>query len=260
MKLFNRLLVCSALAATGAPLGAQTAPAAQPAASPQGAIDQRAIDALEKSRAYLRTLKSFEARVEAVSEEVLDDGEKLEFLNRVRYEYRAPNKLFADWQTDRTARTLFFDGKTATVYAPRAGVYAQVPATGSVADMLRNAAEKQGIIFPLPDLFYWATQGSPDYKVDIARYIGPARLAGVDTNQYFFRQGNIDWQVWIETGDRPVPRKFVITDRSDPERSSFRAMVGWNPDVVLDDGRFTFQPPKGVEQIKFVSLSAEKAK
>ena len=29
-------------------------------------------------------------------------------------------------------------------------------------------------------------------------------------DHYAFRQGKIDWQIWITTGSKPLPRKVVI--------------------------------------------------
>ncbi len=49
----------------------------------------------------------------------------------------------------------------------------------------------------------------------------PATLDGVLTNQYAFRQGEVDWSVWIEQGDRPLPRKLMIIDRSRPSSPPF---------------------------------------
>ena len=80
---------------------------------------------MERSRAYLRTLRSFEVRAYATRQDVLDDGTKIDLINRVRYEYRAPDRLFVAWQSDNNERRLYYNGKTLTLFAPRIGYYAR---------------------------------------------------------------------------------------------------------------------------------------
>lgn len=245
----NRLS-CLGLAAAGILVATPAAGLAQ--APPRGVasmLDATAMERLEASRRYLRSLRSFEVRAQTTIQEVIDDDAKVELMNRVRYEYRAPDRLFINWQSDRNERRLYFDGRTATVFAPRVGYFARVDAPGSVADMLRRAAEDHGIIFPLPDLFYWAAQDAPAYALQRAVSLGPAEIAGVQTDHLLFRQEEVDWQVWIERGERPLPRKIVITDRSDPARPSLSALLQWNPNVALDDARFTFTPPEGARAV-----------
>lgn len=236
-------LALALLLATAAPPTIQ----AQPQAA---AVDPEAMAALERMRAHLRSLRSFEVRAQTTIQEVIDDDIKVDLLHHVRYDYRAPDRLFADWQSDRQERRLYFDGRTATIFAPRVGYYASTQVPGTVAQMLRRAAEEQGIIFPLPDLFYWATQSAPAYDIQQASYVGPARVAGFDLDHYAFRQSDVDWQVWIERGARPLPRKIVITDRTDRARPSVTALLAWNPDAQLSDDRFVFTAPQGTRAIQ----------
>jgi len=222
--------------------------------------ESRALNALEASREYLRSLRSFEVRAQTTIQEVLDDDTKVDLVNRVRYEYRAPDRLAVAWQSDRGERRLYFDGRTLAVFAPRVGYFAQVQAPGTVAQLLRRAAQDYDVIFPLPDLFYWAASDAPVYDIQRAVYVGPSRILDVDTDQYLFRQGDVDWQVWIQRGERPVPRKIVITDRSDPAQPSLTALLQWNPDVPLGDDRFVFAPPEGARPIEMASLPRETAR
>lgn len=235
-------------------------PSAQTSGTTPAAVEPAATQALEASRAYLRSLRSFEVRAQTTIQEVIDDDVKVDLLNHVRYEYRAPDRLFIDWQSDRQERRIYYDGRKLTIYAPRVGYYTQIQSRGTVADLLRNAAENYGIVVPLPDLFYWATQNSPVYDLKSASHLGSARLAGVDTDHYLFRQADVDWQVWIERGPRPLPRKIVITDRTDPAQPSMTALLQWNPDVKFDDARFVFTPSQNAQRIAIADLSRENAK
>ncbi len=250
LRALSSILLATA-ALTGAP--ALTQPAA-----PQG-IDPQARSAIERMRAYLRTLGSFEVRAESTIEEAMEGDVNVDLASRVRYEYRAPDKLLAEWRSDRQSRRLYYDGKTLTVLAPPSGYYASIPASGSVGSILTRAAEDYGIVFPLPDLFLWAVADAPALDVTSGSYLGYARVAGADTDHYIFRQPQVDWQIWIERGERPLPRKVVITDRVDPQRPTFSALLQWNPNVPLTNERFVFTPNEATQRIEIVELELEGA-
>lgn len=261
MKITASLAATALLLAVTGVARAQTAtPAAPAAALSASRIDPAVMSALDASRAYLRTLKSFELRAESTVDEVEPDDLKLEVINQVRYDYRKPNKLFVDWRTDRQSRRIFFDGKALTIYAPRVGLYASVPETGTVGDLLDRVAAKYGLDFPLPDIFQWSVGTQPVYNLKSAAYVGYARIAGADTDQYVFRQDDVDWQVWIERGARPLPRKIVITTRTDPTQPKFSALLQWNVDVALPDSQFVYTPAAGAKPVTVVQVNPKEAK
>ena len=45
--------------------------------------------------------------------------------------------------------------------------------------------------------------------------VGPSVVGGVTCEQYAFRQADIDWQIWIQLGDYPLPRRLVATTTTD---------------------------------------------
>jgi hypothetical protein len=190
----------------------------------------------------------------------VEDGDlKLETIWRARYDFVKPDKLFIEWRSDRLVRQLYFDGKTTTLIAPRLGYYASVQQPGTVADMLTSAARDYGVILPLPDLFLWAVKGAEPIDIQQAMVIGYARIAGVDTDQYVFRQRDADWQVWIERGDHPLPRKIVINARDDPAKPKFSALLQWNLNPEFPADQFSFKAPPGSASVGFVKLNAAEA-
>jgi hypothetical protein len=230
-------------------------PPADQSAAP--AIDQKAMDALERSRAYLRTLSRFELRAAMTIDDVEDNDFKLEEINRVRYDFDKPNKLFIEWLTDRRVREVYFDGQSMTLFAPRTGFYATIHQPGTVADMLDTAEKDHGIVLPLPDIFKWAVRSDPVRNLEMAQVVGYAEIAGVDTDQYAFRQPDIDWQIWIQRGDKPLWRKIVITARDDPTKPKVSALLGWDLTPTFAADLFTFKPPPGTASVGLVTLKDE---
>ena len=231
---------------------APTPPAPGPTAAAPPAIDPDAVEALRKMSAYLSTLPGFELTSKTSLDLVTVDGQKLTFDGVARYKARRPNGLVLEVSSDLKTRKYFYDGKEFTVLAPELGYYATVPAPATIRETLDTLYQKFGVELPLDDLFRWSEPGGTRAeKLTSAFDVGSATIEGVDTEQYAFREGDIDWQIWITEGDKPLPVKVVIVDRTDPALPAYVARLSWNtsPTFAADD--FTFHPPSGARSIKF---------
>jgi hypothetical protein len=164
---------------------------------------------------------------------------------------------------DRKRRQFFYDGKTLTQYGPITGYYASVAAPSTISELVQVLDQKYDLNLPLADLFLWGTDKDGLGDIKSAIYIGPSRIGGIDCDHYVFRQADIDWQIWIERGKTPLPRKLVITTTSEPTQPQYVAVLKWDLAPKLDDKTFTFVPPKGaqkIEQATAAALAAEKKK
>ena len=146
-------------------------------------------------------------------------------------------------------RLYVYDGKSFTLSAERANLYATVPAPASIAKLGEALEEKHGIEVPLVDLFRWGSPGWSASGITSASDVGPAVVAGTTCEQYAFRQQDIDWQLWIQQGDHPLPRKLVITSRDDEARPQHTAVYTWSLAPSFNEGAFTFEPPKGAARV-----------
>ncbi|BDU18157.1 DUF2092 domain-containing protein [Lysobacter auxotrophicus] len=228
--------------------------AASSAIATAPAVQPEAVAALERMSAYLRGLKQFGLHADTTIDLVTDDEQKLQFPGTLDYKVRAPDRLYIGMKTDRKERELFYDGKTLTVYGPRNKLYAQTPAPPTIAALLGAAEDRYGIELPLADLFLWGTAKAPTSSLRSAAYVGPARIDGSVTDQYAFRQDGVDWQIWIEAGDKPLPRRLVITTTADPAQPQYASTLTWNTNAKVRDADFAFVPPKDAHRIEFVEV------
>ena len=102
---------------------------------------------------------------------------------------------------------------------------------------------------PLEDLFQWGGPQSKDTDIKSAMFIGPSNVDGVSCGHYAFRQEGLDWQVWIQLGDFPLPRRLVLTTMTDEARPQYVATYTWNLAPSFNDAAFTFVPPAGAGKI-----------
>ena len=238
---------------------AQTAAKSPPAtATALPAVEPEAVQALTRMSAYLGTLVSYEITAETSLDLVLDDGQALKLDGVNRYLVRRPDAFVVEVATAYKVRRLVYDGKRLTVHAPELGYYATVEAPPTIRETLDAAHDQYGLDVPLNDLFRWAdpTRSEAD-RLKEAMVVGPARIGGVECTQYAFREGDIDWQIWIENGERPVPRKVVIVDRKSEDHPQFEARLAWNMTPAVSNDSFTFRPTKDEKLIRLSSLNTK---
>jgi len=235
---------------------AQTPPAgAAPAAA--SAVDQASIQALKDMGAFLQTLKRFQVSTELTGERVLVDGQKLQHTATANMDVERPNKLRALMHSSRSERELIFDGKTVTLYTPAQKYYSTVEFVCTIGELINRLEERFGVELPLSDLFLWGTPAAPLDKIESAMNAGQDFVGEDLCDHYAFRQGTIDWQVWITIGSKPLPRKIVITNRADEARPQSVSLINWNLKPTFKDLVFKFTPPKGATKIEIVPVKTK---
>ena len=228
-------------------------------------VDQDALAALERMGGYLRTLKAFQLKADVVTEDVRTDGQKVQIIRSVDLVARRPDRLFADVRNDRQQRMFFYDGKTFTLYAPRPQFYATVAAPSTIEKLADDLEDKYDIELPLVDLFRWGTPEADMSDITSAVDLGPSAINGVTCEQFGFRQDGIDWQLWIQRGENPLPCRIVITTLTDEARPQHTATYTWNLAPSFDDNTFAFRPPTSakpipIAQVPVVASSSNNAK
>ncbi len=90
-------------------------------------------------------------------------------------------------------------------------------------------------------------------NVETGYVVGEHPVSGIRCHHLAFTQEAIDWQIWVEVGPRPVPRKLVITHREEPGSPQYIAELSeWNFEPRLSGHYFTFRPPDGANEIEFL--------
>jgi hypothetical protein len=226
-------------------------------AAPANPVDPAAVQALKDMGAHLQSLQRFRVTTELSGERVLADGQKLQHSATAQMDVQRPNKLRARMTSARSERQLIFDGKTVTLYTPAQKYYSTVDFTGTLADLVEQLEERYGIEVPLSDLFVWGTPLAPLDKIESAMNAGQDFIGDDLCDHYAFRQGKVDWQIWITASGKPLPRKIVITSRADEARPQSVHLIDWNLKPAFGETTFRFTPPKGASKVEIVPRKAK---
>ncbi len=227
-------------------------------AEEQPIMDPEAQQLLKGMSDYLATLKQFKVSGEATREDVLGSGEKLMFHIQYQADVRRPDKLHLARQSGDKDQELFYDGEQITLFGKTRQVYATSKAPSTLDETLDFADEVLGISASARDLIYQDVYDGLMSDVVSGNYIGQTVVGGVLCNHLAFRADEVDWQIWIEDGDRPLPRKYVITSRWLTGAPQYvQRLKEWDLSADIPDARFRFKAPEGATKIRFLSQRSD---
>ena len=167
-------------------------------------------------------MKQFRVDTDATIEAVLPTGQKLQFGQRVAVTVQRPNRMRVERVGELINQTFYYDGKTLSVNLPDEKYYATAQAPPTMEAMLDFARDKLDVIAPGSDLIYKNAFERLTQGLTSAFVVGKAVIGGVRCDHIAFRNAEVDWQIWIQEGDKPLPRKFIVTSKRMPRIAAVR--------------------------------------
>jgi len=230
--------------------GAQQPPSTSPAALPPAGVEARADQELRRMSEFLAKLPRFALEAEETFDEIEAGEPRRQLTNLRRVAVERPALFAADATGDTLNRAAWYDGARLSIVDKEHNTYATVEAPATIDATLDMLEDNYGVVLPLADLLYSDPYRGLIEGVTYGRYLGLHLAAGVPCHHLAFAQGTIEWQVWIEAGDKPLPRKLVITyvlEEGEPQYSA--TIRRWNLEPTFAEGLFTFVAPEGAQRI-----------
>ncbi|HUI07555.1 MAG TPA: DUF2092 domain-containing protein [Verrucomicrobiae bacterium] len=248
-------LMAGALAGLMA-LSASAADVANPAVA-KPAIDPQADELLRRMGDYLAQAPFFSVSAEIWQDVQLSSGQQVQAGRTIELQVRRPNRFHAEVRSTRRNRALYYDGKSITLVNRVQNFYGSIPAPATLDEALDVASERFGITLPLEDLIVSDPYQNAMRKIVSGIRLGPATVLGVPCEHLAFSLGTVDWQVWIEDGAQPVPRKIVITYKDEEGTPEYTAILShWDFQTKLADFVFNFEPPAGASKIDVAEIKS----
>ena len=138
--------------------------------------------------------------------------------------------------------------------SPNQNVYAKTPKPGSIDDAVVYFVRDLGMKLPLSVLMQTTAPKELDQRTQTLDYVEKTSIFGTPAHHLAGRTESVDYQLWIEDGDRPLPLRLVLTYRKEKGQPQFRAQFSnWNFAPEVPSSLFEFVPPSGVQQIAFLA-------
>jgi hypothetical protein len=214
---------------------------------------------LERSAAFLEQQQSFSFEAHVGFDVLQLNGQRLEFGGTRKATVRRPDRARVEAKRrDGDEKTLFFDGERISVDMPAENAYVSVEYPGSLDSALDYLVEDLGTPAPLEDFLSSNFLAEAEGKIESGFYVQDATIAGRLCEHLAFRTSEVDVQIWIEAGDRPLPCRLVITYKTAEGSPQFWAQFHhWNLSPETPDSLFAFVPPDGAEHLPIQAVVEE---
>jgi hypothetical protein len=220
-----------------------------------GAHAQDAATILKAMSDYVTAQKSISISFDSDIEVVTSDLQKIQFTSSGQVLLNRPDKLRVTRTGGYTDVELVFDGKTATLLGKNVNAFAQADAPGTVDQLIDRIRDESNISMPGADLLLSRVYDELTSDVFDAKHIGQGVIDGVDCEHLAFRGAEVDWQLWVETGARPIPRKYVITSKHVTGAPQYTLRVkDWKTDPPASADAFVFKAPADAKKVEFAAL------
>ena len=229
--------------------------AAGPATGAEG-IAPDADKILQSMSTYMGGTQAFSMNADIDFEIVTKDGQKLQFSSSATVVLKRPAKFSIQRRGMFADAEFIFNGKTLTVFGKNLNAYAQTEVSGTIDDAIRAFEMETGIPAPGADLLFADPYAVLSSGVESSIYVGVAYVNGIACHHLAFREDKVDWQLWVKTGDEPLPMKYVITSKwmtgAPQYQISFR---DWNTNPQINDEQFTFSVPKDAIRLETIPVN-----
>jgi hypothetical protein len=224
------------------------------AVSPAHADDPAKI--LKSMTDYLGGQKTLSASFESDIEIITPELQKIQFTSSGQMKLSRPDKLRVRRTGGYSDVDLVYDGKTISLYGNDAKAYVQADAPGTVDQMIAAMQARSGLGMPGTDLIVSNAYDELMASTTDGKHIGQGVVDGVECEHLAFRTPETDWQIWIEPGAKPVPRKYVITSKTLAGAPQYTLRIrDWKTDAFADADTFVFKAPAGASKIDLESAA-----
>jgi hypothetical protein len=220
------------------------------------AQDQDAAKILKAMTDYVANHKVISTTYDTDIEVLTNDLQKIQFAASGQMLLSRPDKTRVSRTGGYADVELVFDGKTLSVLGKNLNAYAQTDAAGSVDQLVDRLRNQFGVPIPAADLLLSNAYDELMKDVLDAKHIGRGVIDGIECDHLAFRNPDVDWQLWVEVGSRPIPRKYVITSKAVTGAPQYTLRIkDWKTDVQVPADAFAFKPPADAKKVEIGALA-----
>jgi hypothetical protein len=224
-------------------------------------VEPQALEALRRMSATLAAAKAFTYRSVSTAEVPAKTGQFITLFSTVEVALKRPDRLRARLSGEAPHFDFYFDGTTASAFAPAANVYSTVQAPATIDAMLPALEQETGIRIVSAPLLVSDPYAMLTRDLSSGAIVGPTVINGRPCQHLAFRSPGINWEIWVESDQRALPWRVAVTFTDRPNFP--RVLIGflsWNlhPWMKADD--FAFRKPAGAREIPFPAVVKSNAR
>jgi hypothetical protein len=226
------------------------------AASPAVADETDARRLLQAMSDFLASQDTLTVDYDALWEVVTTEDQKLGLASSGTVALARPDGIRATRSNGFEDLLMVFDGKTFTLAASQAGVYASIDVRGEIDTLIDTLRDTYGLPFPAADLMVADPYGALMSEVVDIKDLGGGVIRGTECDHLAFRTETVDWQIWIAHGAEPFPCRFQIVSKTVEQGPSYLVdFHDWQSDAAVEANSFAFSATAGATRIEFSTFT-----
>lgn len=251
--MFQKLKVGACCVALCVVMASQTY-AAETAAEQTSAFDPMADKVLRSADAYLKSQKSLAVKAETLLDIVTDDGQIITYTTQIKLSLERPNKLYIKRVGVIRNQEIFYNGSQLVLHSLNHNVYAmkqQVPPT--IDQMMDFSTAQLGLQVPGSDLLYKDLYDGMMSGAVFGVYLGKVVVDDVECHHLSYRGDELDFQLWIESGDEAKPKRFMIVSKLMTTAPRYMINITSMEHAEFTNETFNFTPQVDERRIRFLT-------
>jgi hypothetical protein len=206
-------------------------------------------DILKRMTNYIGAQQTISAIIDTHVEVLATELPISQFASSAQVLLSRPNKVRAIQTGGPSDMELVYDGKMLSILGKNRNVYAQVRLSGTFDELIERLRRRR-VVLPFADLLRAGAYETLTSEITYAKHLGRDVIAGVECEHLAFGTAEVDWQLWVELGPRPIPRKYVITRKTLARPVQYTLVVReWQTDTPARVSAFTFSPPADATRV-----------
>ncbi len=207
------------------------------------------FDVLKKDLDYMAKLPQFSMNVADCYDEVSEDGQKVSYTTERDMFVRRPGNAAIDYRADGQSRRTVLDNKNLTFVDREKKAYGQAPAAATIDETLDKVANDYGVTVAAAELLRTNLYDRIYQNIQTGQYLGKDSLYGVECDHLGFVTPEVDYELWFQTGDKPLLRKVSMRYKNMPTKPRYTMNISKYDLSGVKDDQLKVVIPEGFQKV-----------
>ncbi len=200
---------------------------------------------------YVAGLDKLSLTADTTSDQLSETGDRIQVSGRRTVSVSRPASIAIKVKDDLGERRGVYDGKTVTILDTTKNYYSEIKVPDTIDGALDTLASDYGIYVPLGDLLYKDLNSRLLTRITSGQYLGLHLVGDTKCHHLAFATDTSSWEFWIDSGDKPQPRKISIDFTLRGERARYTAEIAeWSSSPDFVSATFDLKLPDGVRRME----------
>lgn len=200
---------------------------------------------------YVAGLDKLSLSADTTSDQLSDTGDRIQVSGHRTVNVTRPTSIAIKVKDDLGERRGVYNGKAVTMFDITKNYYSEITVPDTIDGALDTLASDYGIYVPLSDLLYKDLYNRLTTRITSGQYLGLHLVGDIKCHHLAFATDTSSWEFWIDSGDKPVPRKISIDYTLRGERARYSAEIPeWSTSPDFTAATFQLKLPDDVRRME----------